>query len=95
MFGQKSWQKLNADEQALIRAAAREAQAYQRQLTAQSQAKAYETLKASMQTNVIAPAEIARFREKVRPVVEQFARELDQEVVSALYGAIDKARAGQ
>jgi len=95
VLGQKSWQKLNADEQTLIREAAREAQAYQRQITAQSQAQAYEALKASMQTNVIAPAEIARFREKVKPVVEQFARELDQDVVRELYGAIDQVRAGR
>lgn len=95
VIGQKTWQKLNADEQALIREAAREAQTYQRQVTEDSQNKALETLKGSMQVNEIAPQEVERFREKVKPVVEQFAKDMSPELVKAMYDSIAKVRAGQ
>lgn len=95
IIGQKTWQKLNADEQALIREAAREAQTYQRQVTEDSQNKALETLKGSMQVNEIAPQEVERFREKVKPVVEQFAKDMNPELVKAMYDSIAKVRAGQ
>ena len=95
VIGQKTWQKLNADEQALIREAAQEAQTYQRQVTEDSQNKALETLKGSMQVNEIAPQEVERFREKVKPVVEQFAKDMNPELVKAMYDSIDKVRAGQ
>lgn len=95
VIGQKTWQKLNADEQALIREAAKEAQTYQRQVTEDSQNKALETLKGSMQVNEIAPQEVERFREKVKPVVEQFAKDMNPELVKAMYDSIDKVRAGQ
>lgn len=95
VVGQKTWQKLNADEQALIREAAKEAQTYQRQVTEESQNKALETLKGSMQVNEIAPQEVERFREKVKPVVEQFSKDMNPELVKAMYDSIDKVRAGQ
>ncbi|MBV2131678.1 TRAP transporter substrate-binding protein [Pseudomonas sp. MAP12] len=95
VVGQKTWQKLNADEQALIRDAAKEAQTYQRQVTEDSQSKALETLKGSMQVNEIAPQEVERFRDKVKPVVEQFVKDMNPELVKAMYDSIDKVRAGQ
>ena len=95
VISQKTWQRLNADEQALIREAAMQVQIYQRQITEDSQNQAYAALKASMQVNEVAPAEIARFRDKVRPVVEQFSRDLDPTLVKALHDAIAQVRTGR
>lgn len=96
VVGQKTWQKLNADEQALIREAAAEAQTFQREITEKAQTEALDKLKQEgIAANEIAPAEVERFRDKVKPVVEQFAKDLDPALVKAMYDAIDKVRAGQ
>ncbi|THG80578.1 TRAP transporter substrate-binding protein [Pseudomonas sp. A-1] len=96
VIGQKTWQKLSNDEQALIREAASEAQNYQREITEKAQSAALDKLKqGGIAANEIAPAEIDRFREKVKPVVEQFAKDLDPALVKAMYESIDKVRAGQ
>ncbi|SDS36047.1 TRAP transporter substrate-binding protein [Pseudomonas oryzae] len=96
VIGQKTWQKLGSDEQALIRAAAVEAQAFQREITAKAQTEALDKLKQDgIAANEIAPAEIDRFRDKVKPVVEQFSKDLDPALVKAMYESIDKVRAGQ
>jgi len=95
IIGKKTWDRLNADEQALIREAAQEAQSYQRALSGERQEKAYAALKESMQVNEIAPAEIERFRERVQPVIEQFSKELDPALLKAMYEEIAKTRAAQ
>lgn len=40
------------------------------------------------------PAEVERCREKLNPVVEQFAKDMNPELVKAIYDSIDKVRAG-
>ncbi|SEJ16663.1 tripartite ATP-independent transporter solute receptor, DctP family [Pseudomonas linyingensis] len=96
VIGQKTWKKLSSDEQALIRAAAAEAQTFQREVTAKAQTEALDKLKQEgVAANEIAPEEIDRFRDKVKPVVEQFAKDLDPAMVKAMYEAIEKVRAGQ
>jgi TRAP-type transport system periplasmic protein len=49
-------------------------------------------LKKDMQVTEIAPAELARLRDKVKPVSEKFSKDLDQAVVKELYAEIEKAR---
>lgn len=96
VIGQKTWQKLSSDEQALIREAAAEAQTFQREVTAKAQTEALDKLKQEgIAANEIAPEQVDRFREKVKPVVEQFAKDLDPALVKAMYEAIEKVRAGQ
>ncbi|MGH8354158.1 MAG: TRAP transporter substrate-binding protein, partial [Pseudomonas sp.] len=95
IIGKKTWDRLNADEQALIREAAQETQSYQRALSDERQEKAYAALKESMQVNEIAPAELERFRERVQPVIERFAKDLDPALVKAMYEEIAKTRAAQ
>lgn len=93
VMGQKSWQRLNADEQALIREAALQAQEYQRKVTEQAQTAALDKLKAEgIAYNEIAPEQIERFREKIAPVIEQFTRDMDQNMVKAMYDAIEQVR---
>lgn len=96
VIGQRTWQKLSSDEQALIREAAAEAQTFQREITAKAQTEALDKLKQDgIAANEIAPEEVERFRDKVKPVVEQFAKDLDPALVKAMYESIDKVRSGQ
>ena len=96
VIGQKTWNKLSSDEQALIREAAAEAQTFQREITAKAQTEALDKLKQEgIAANEIAPEEVERFRDKVKPVVEQFSKDLDQSLVKAMYESIEKVRARQ
>ena len=96
VIGQRTWQKLSSDEQALIREAASEAQTFQREITAKAQTEALDKLKQEgIAANEIAPEEVERFRDKVKPVVEQFSKDLDQSLVKAMYESIEKVRARQ
>lgn len=96
VIGQKTWQKLSTDEQALIREAAAEAQSYQRETTAKAQTEALDKLKQEgIAANEIAPEQVDRFREKVKPVVEQFAKDMDPNLVKGMYESIDKVRSAQ
>ena len=95
IISQKTWNRLNEDEKAMIRAAAAEAQTFQREVTAASMDKAKATLAAAMTVNEISPAEKDRLRERVKPVVDKFAKSLDGDLVKTMYAEIAKVRAAQ
>jgi len=94
IFSKRLWDRLDAEEKKLIEEAAAEAKVFQRQLSRDSEAKAVEQLKAEgVQFVELSPEEIARLREKVKPVSEKFAKEADETIVKELYAEIEKARA--
>ncbi|MGV6394361.1 TRAP transporter substrate-binding protein [Pseudomonas caspiana] len=95
IIGQKTWNRLNDDEKALIRDAAAKAQEYQRKVTAESMDKARENLAKNIAINDISPAEMDRFREKVQPVVDKFAKTVDASLVKMMYDEIAKVRSSQ
>lgn len=96
VISQKTWQKLNEDERALVREAAQEDQTFQREVTAQAQSQAAEKLKQEgIASNEIDAQEIERFRDKVKPVVAEFSKDLDQGMVKAMYDAIEQVRIGE
>ncbi|TWI58328.1 tripartite ATP-independent transporter DctP family solute receptor [Pseudomonas duriflava] len=92
IIGERSWNKLNEDERKVITEAAAEAQVYQRSVSAEAQDKAYETLKGSMTTNEISPAEMDRFREKTKPVIEKLSVDVDPALVKTMYEEVAKVR---
>lgn len=95
IIGQKSWSRLNDDEKALIRDAATEAQQFQRELSTTSMDKARAALEEKLAVNDISDAEKDRFRERVKPVIEKFSKELDGTLVQMMYDEIAKVRAAQ
>ena len=96
LIAKKTWDKLDADEKKLIEEAAVEARAFQRQLSRDSEAKATEALKtAGMTLTELSADEVAKIREKVKPVAEKFTKDLDAGVVKALYDDLEKARAAK
>lgn len=93
IFSKKLWDTLNADERKIIGDAAAEATAYQRQVSRQQANEALEDLKkAGMQVTEIAPAELQRLRDKVKPVVDKYSASVGAETVKALYAEIAKVR---
>jgi TRAP-type transport system periplasmic protein len=92
IIGKKSWDKLSPDEQKIIQDSANEARDYQRGVSRAQEAKTAEEIKKTSQINEIAPAEIAKMREKVKPVVEKFSKDVGEGFVKEVYAEIDKVR---
>ena len=93
IISQKTWNRLNDDEKALIRDAAAKAQVFQREVTAASMDKARANLQAHIEVNDISPAEKNRFRERVQPVIDKFSKQLDASLVKLMYDEIARVRA--
>lgn len=93
IISQKTWDRLNDDERALIKDAAAKAQVFQREVTAASMDKARANLQAHIAVNDITPAEKDRFRQRVQPVIDKFSAQLDGSLVKLMYDEIAKVRA--
>jgi len=95
IMSKRVWDRLNDEEKKLVQDALTEAQVYQRQVSRDKSKQALDALKAAgMQVTEIAPAEIDRMREKVRPVVDKYAKEFGEALVSEINAAI-AAKRGQ
>jgi tripartite ATP-independent transporter DctP family solute receptor len=93
LISKKTWDKLNADEKKIIQDAANETRDFQRKASRDAEAQASEALtKAGALTNPVAPAEIQRMRDKVKPVVDKYTKEVGEAFVKEIYAEIDKVR---
>jgi TRAP-type transport system periplasmic protein len=93
IMSKKTWDKLSEDEKKIIQEAATEATAYQRKVTQETNAKALETLKAGgMEVTELPPEEIAKLKEKAKPVIKKHTQSVGPEFVAALDAEIAKVR---
>jgi tripartite ATP-independent transporter DctP family solute receptor len=93
IFSKKTWDRLSPDERKIIQDAANEAGAYERKVSRETNEKAAEVLKSKgMAVNPIAPQEIERMREKVKPVTEKFVKEGGEALAQEIYAEIAKVR---
>jgi TRAP-type transport system periplasmic protein len=93
LISKKTWDKLSPEERKIIQDAANEAKLYQRQVSREANDKALEALKkAGMQINDIAPAERERMKEKAKPVIDKYSKDIGEPLVKEVYAEIDKAR---
>jgi tripartite ATP-independent transporter DctP family solute receptor len=93
LISKKFWSQLSPDEQKLISASAAEATQYQRKVSLEREAGALEALKkAGMQVNELSPAEIARIRDKVKPVIDKASQNIGEAVLADMNAAIATAR---
>ncbi len=96
IFSKKIWDTYSADEKKLLQDAVSEARDYERQISRERNAKGLEELKAKgMQINELPPAEIAKMKEKAKPVVAKYTQIIGEPLVNELHAAVDKAHAGK
>ncbi|AEB56286.1 C4-dicarboxylate binding protein, periplasmic protein [Ectopseudomonas mendocina] len=96
IFSKRTWDKLNETERELVRSASLEAQAYERKVSREMAVSSREALaKHGMQINEVAPAEIERMREQVRPTVEKLVAEYGPELMAEMNAEIAKVRNAQ
>jgi TRAP-type transport system periplasmic protein len=93
LISKRTWDRLSEDEKRMFQQAMDEAKVFQRQVSRQKANEALEGLrKAGMQVNELTPAELARIKEKIKPVVDKFAREAGEAVFAEVTAEIAKKR---
>lgn len=92
LIGKKTWDKLSADEQKLIQDALTESQAYQRQFARAEDDKALAMLKTHMKVSELPPAEVAKVRERIKPVVDKYAKDVGEPLMGQLNAELAKVR---
>jgi tripartite ATP-independent transporter DctP family solute receptor len=93
IFSKKVWDTLGAADHKILMDAGVEAGKYQRQMSREAAGTALETLKKNgMEVTELAPAELAKFREAMKPVVAKHSEIVGADVVKALEGELTKLR---
>ena len=93
IFSKKTWDELTETERKIIKDAATEAQAYERKVSREMDVTSRAALaKAGMQINEVAPEEIQRMRDHLKPVTEKFTEEYGAELVGQFMEEINKVR---
>jgi len=92
IISKKTWDTFSPEEKKLFAEAVSEVTTFQRQLTREKETVALEELKKSgMEVTELAAAELAKFREKVAPVVDKYAGAIP-ETAAALKAELAKQR---
>ena len=93
LISKRLWDKLNEDERKILLEATLEARDYQRTVAREQDGKAIEALKTEGMTVGELPAEeVAKFRDKAKPVADKHAKEVDPALVQQLKDEIIKVR---
>lgn len=92
LMSKKTWDGMSEAERRIIREAADEAKVFQRRTALAQEDKSIETLKKGMQVNEVSAAEMDRMREKARPVVEKFAREVGESLYQQVTAELARIR---
>ncbi|MDM0019528.1 TRAP transporter substrate-binding protein [Variovorax saccharolyticus] len=93
IISKKTWDGMSADEKKIISDAAAEATTFQREVSRGAADSALESLKkAGMTVTELPPAEIAKLREKVKPVIDKHTAAVGDATVKELMAEIAKAR---
>lgn len=94
LVSKKFWDQLSPDEQKILQDAANEARDYQRKVSREQAQSAVSDLKAKgMAVNEITPAELARMRDKTKPIAQKFSAEYDPEIVKLFNSELDRVHA--
>ncbi|MBE2295458.1 MAG: TRAP transporter substrate-binding protein [Phycisphaerales bacterium] len=92
IISKKVWDTFSPEEKQLFKDAVAEVTLFQRQLSREQEQVALQKLKESgMEINELPPAEMAKFREKVAPVVEKYSSAIP-ETAAALKAELAKQR---
>jgi len=91
-ISKKTWDRLNKDEQEILLSAAKEAQAFQRKASRDAQDVALANLKKTMEYTELPPAEVAKIRTKLKPVIDKYSANVGADFTKQVYSEIDKVR---
>jgi len=93
LMSKKFWDSLSPTEKKWVQEAAVEARTYERQVARAAAEKDLAALKAKgMEVNELAPAEVARMRELLKPVADKFGASYDPAFMREFNAEMDRVR---
>jgi tripartite ATP-independent transporter DctP family solute receptor len=93
VVSKKFWDSLSADDRRILQEAALESAKFQRQQARASVDSTLDNLKkAGMQVNELPAAEVAKMRERMKPVIAKHTAAVGEATVAALQAELDKQR---
>lgn len=93
VVSKKFWDSLSADDRKILQDAAVESAKYQREQSRASEASLLDNLKKNgMQVTELPPAEVAKMREKMKPVIAKHSASAGEATVNAMMAELDKLR---
>jgi tripartite ATP-independent transporter DctP family solute receptor len=93
VVSKKFWDTLSAADHRILQDAAHESARYQREQSRAQLAAGLEDLKkAGMQVSELPPAEVAKLREKMKPVIAKHSATVGEATVHAMMAELDKLR---
>ncbi|MDM0111542.1 TRAP transporter substrate-binding protein [Variovorax sp. J22R133] len=93
IISKKTWDGMSDQEKKIITDSANEATKFQRQVSRGAADSALEALKtAGMTVTELPPAEMAKLREKVKPVIDKYSANVGEATVKELMAEIAKVR---
>jgi tripartite ATP-independent transporter DctP family solute receptor len=95
LMSKKVYDRLNDDEKKVLNEVAAEARDYQRKLSREYTAKAREFLKDKITINALPPEEIAKMKEKTKPLIDKYAKQYGEETAREMLAEIDKVSAAK
>ncbi len=95
LMSKKTWDGMSEAERKIITDAANEAKQEERKIAQAKELQSIDNLRKTMQVNDVAPAEIARLRQKVQPVVDKFAKEVGAPLMQEVTAELARLRGGK
>lgn len=96
MVSKKLWDTMSPVEQKTLKDCAIEGRDVQRKVNADAEAKSIEMMKSKgVQVNDVTPAELARIREKTKPIGDAYAAKLNPEAVKLVFDELKAIRSGK
>ena len=95
LMSKKTWDGMSEAERKIITDAANEAKQEERKIAQAKELQSIDHLRKTMQVNDVAPAEIARLRQKVQPVVDKFAKEVGLPLMQEVTQELARLRGGK
>jgi len=93
VISKRFWDTLSAEEKKIIQDAAAESAVYQRQQARAAVASTLESLRAAnMQVTELSPAEVAKLRDRMKPVIAKHTATVGEATVNAVMAELDKLR---
>lgn len=95
LMAKKTWDSMSEPERKIVMEAANEAKVKEREISQQMEANTLQTLRKTMQVSEIAPQEVARLREKVKPVVAKYTKTVGEDLMKEVNAELARLRSGK
>jgi tripartite ATP-independent transporter DctP family solute receptor len=94
-YNPKTWDSLPPADQKILQDAAIEARDFERKVSREKEALALEYLKKHLQVNELPAAEVARARERLKPVIDKYTKEVGEDLMNDVNAELAKMRGGK